>query len=239
MKKIRIYSDLGVQRGSIDILHKELAPWQALCITAQEIIETSWEEGTSLLIIPGGADVPYHEALKGEGNRRIHDFIKKGGAFFGICAGAYYGCKEVEFDLGMPLEVLGARELCFFPGVAKGPAYGPGTFRYGSEYGARPSYISNSILDCEFKAYFNGGCYFVDAHQFPEIEVISKYLDIPDQPAAIIKTKIGNGQVILSGVHIEMGLHTIPTRKIRNALEPYEPQRKAFFDQLIKVLTKN
>jgi biotin--protein ligase len=236
MKVIRIYSDTGVQRRSLEILQKELAPLQALSISAQDIKGTPWEESTSLLIIPGGADIPYHEALKGEGNRRILNFIKTGGSFFGICAGAYYGCREVEFDLGMPLEVVGERELAFFPGTARGPAYGPGSFRYESEYGAHPSFISDSLLKGTFKTYFNGGCYFVNAEQYPDITVISKYLDHPEQPAAIIKTHIEQGKVILSGVHIEMGLNTIPTRKMRTSLEPYEPQRKAFFNQLITEL---
>jgi len=41
----------------------------------------------------------------------------------GLCAGAYYGCARVVFEPGTPLEVVGDRELAFFPGVARGAAF--------------------------------------------------------------------------------------------------------------------
>ncbi len=42
------------------------------------------------------------------------------------CSGAYYACGRVEFEVGSRLQVMGDRELAFFPGVAHGAAY-PGT----------------------------------------------------------------------------------------------------------------
>ena len=94
-------------------------------------------EKVSTLIMPGGRDRPYHAHLQGIPNQKIRSFVENGGCYFGICAGAYYGCKKVEFDLGYPLEVSEDRELSFFNGSAIGPAYGAGTFEYGSEKGAR------------------------------------------------------------------------------------------------------
>jgi glutamine amidotransferase-like uncharacterized protein len=48
------------------------------------------------------------------------DFVEGGGSYLGLCAGAYYGCSRVEFETGGAMEVVGARELAFFPGVARG-----------------------------------------------------------------------------------------------------------------------
>jgi glutamine amidotransferase-like uncharacterized protein len=46
-----------------------------------------------------------------------------GGSYLGLCAGAYYGSSRVVFEPGTPLEVIGDRELAFFPGIARGAAY--------------------------------------------------------------------------------------------------------------------
>ena len=79
--------------------------------------------------MPGGADVPYCQALDGHGNKLIRgmqliqcqysrsrfekqltqgknwavvsaDFVEAGGAYLGLCAGAYYACARIEFELG-------------------------------------------------------------------------------------------------------------------------------------------
>lgn len=233
---IKIYCDRGVEQKTLPALIHELSNWITSYISAKEILHSDWESETSLLIIPGGRDVPFHEALKGEGNQRIRKYVENGGSFLGICAGAYYGCKSVEFDCGMELEVKGLRELNFFPGIARGPVYGPGTFRYRSEYGAKAASISNSFEKGSLKSYYNGGCYFVDADQYANVTCISKYLDIENQPAAIIEITVGQGRVILSGVHIEIGTSYQSTtfkKDMMNMLAPYEEQRKSLFQSII------
>jgi glutamine amidotransferase-like uncharacterized protein len=240
---IKIYKDKGVERRSLPLLLNELSKWSATFIASQEIIHSSWESDTSLLIMPGGRDVPFHLALQGEGNRRIRKYVENGGSFLGICAGAYYGCGQVEFDLGMELEVAGSRELAFFPGIARGPAYGPGTFRYRSEFGARAAHISNDLDEGTLKCYYNGGCYFVEAERYSHVKIISRYLDIESHPAAIIEIPVGKGKVILSGVHIEMGIahqhFATFTQAMAQALAPYEEQRERFFKQLVCHLFNN
>ncbi|MEW5299670.1 MAG: hypothetical protein WDW36_002662 [Sanguina aurantia] len=70
--------------------------------------------------MPGGADLPYCRLLNGQGNNMITEYVKGGGSYLGLCAGAYYGCSSVEFEPGSSMEVSGDRELAFFPGVAVG-----------------------------------------------------------------------------------------------------------------------
>lgn len=233
MQTIRIYNGPGVEKRCLPSLRSELSSWKTAFISAKDILSTNWEEKTSLLLIPGGRDVPYHEALKGEGNFRIKRFVENGGAFLGICAGAYYGCSEVEFDRGMELEVLGTRELAFYPGTGRGPAYGPGTFHYNSELGARCSLISDEFFGGSFQSYFNGGCYFVEVEKFPHVQVIAKYLDIPGEPAAAIEIPFGKGRVALTGVHIEKNSNSTLDQKMAQELTPFEPQRQRFFHHLL------
>ena len=173
MKTIKIYNDTGAAEEFFPQLLSELSNLSAGFISSKDILYSDWETKTSLLIMPGGRDLPYHEALKGEGNRRIRRFVEQGGTYLGICAGAYYGCKSIEFDKSHALEVVAERELAFFPGFGMGPAYGPGTYFYESEKGSRASMISDERTHAAFKCYYNGGCYFKGAENYPEVEILA------------------------------------------------------------------
>ena len=74
-------------------------------LSAQQVIEGGWEEETDLFIMPGGRDRLYHAALLGAGNLKIRSFVERGGTYLGLCAGAYYGCRSIEFEKGFPLEI--------------------------------------------------------------------------------------------------------------------------------------
>ncbi len=75
-----------------------------------------WQENTALLVIGGGYDLGYINALKTGGTNLIRDYVIDGGSYLGICAGGYFGSSFVEFDKGGPLEVCGKRDLRFYPG---------------------------------------------------------------------------------------------------------------------------
>lgn len=185
---IAIYRDLGTLWDGPVYPH----------IGVKEILEEGLQK-FSFLIMPGGRDRPYHAALKGRPNALVRKFVEEGGIYLGICAGAYYGSAQVEFDQGFPLEVCEARELGFFSGKAVGPAYGKGTFAYNSDKGMKivPIETENGI----FYSYYNGGCYFDG--DFSHVKILARYLDLPGTPPAIIECPIKKGKAILSGVHIE------------------------------------
>lgn len=193
----------------------------------------AWEDETALLVVPGGRDTPYHNALSGEGNRRIRRFVESGGKYLGLCAGGYYGAARVEFELGHPLEVIGDRELAFFPGIARGPAYGNGQFTYNTETGARIAQLSWG--DNTGVSYFNGGCCFVDAESYPNVEVMARYRDIEGEPVAVISCKVGEGIAILSGVHPECSAADLAGGK-SNELTPHEDKRAEFFTHILNTL---
>lgn len=70
--------------------------------------------------------------LNGKGNKQILDFVHSGGTYVGICAGSYYGGAFCEFDRNGPLQVLGSRELGFFPGTVRGPVLARWLFCFSS-----------------------------------------------------------------------------------------------------------
>lgn len=116
------------------------------------------------------------------------------------------------------MEVVGERELSFYPGVCRGSAFRG--FMYGSEAGTRAAElkvegtsfagIENASLPERFQCYFNGGGCFVDARILGErgVEVLARFaeaLDVDggDRPAAVVYRRIGEGRTVLTGPHPE------------------------------------
>jgi len=191
-----IYAGEGVNVLLMRLIAMQMTT-QPRKVSRHFFLSDNWEEKTNLVVIPGGRDLPYHNHLQGEANRRIRSFVENGGSYLGICAGGYYGASEVIFEEGGPLEVVGLRELAFFPGRAVGPAFGKGKFAYGTQKGATLAKLKWE--KGRSSAYFNGGCYFEDAHHHADVIATYEELDLP----AIISCKVGKGRAILSGVHLE------------------------------------
>ncbi|KAL2760039.1 hypothetical protein ACRALDRAFT_1073927 [Sodiomyces alcalophilus JCM 7366] len=207
-------------RHAICALRRLLTPNYAVTPLPEAVLlNEPWPQTCALLVIPGGADLPYCRSLNGPGNRRIIDYIRGGGAFLGLCAGGYYGSARCEFEVGNPekgMEVVGPRELAFFPGTCRGGAYAG--FQYHSEHGARATRLrierdafpEEKTLPLETVSYFNGGGVFVDAKSLRDqgVEVLASYVqslnvDGGDGEAAVVYCKVGDGAAILTGPHPE------------------------------------
>lgn len=163
----------------------------------------------------------------------------------GFCAGGYYGAARCEFEIGHPdrgMEVIGGRELAFFPGTCRGGAFKG--FKYASESGAKA--VKVQVMEKAFKGaagegledfetYFNGGGVFVDAGKMGEqgVEVLASFADELDVDggegkAAVVYCKVGSGGVILTGPHPEFAAVN---------LEPH-PDVEGY-DKLIEALARD
>lgn len=82
-------------------------------ITPATLSAQPWEPNCALLVIPGGRDLPFVDELstKTRVTHRIKEYVREGGRYLGICAGAYFGTEEVVFDKGGDMEVRGKRDL--------------------------------------------------------------------------------------------------------------------------------
>lgn len=198
---IALYRGEGVSADSLRYLIQRLRAFPLRLVKPDFFSLPDWEKKTSLVVFPGGRDVPYHEALSGEKNRRLAAYVRQGGKYLGICAGAYYGAATIAFEQGGPLEVCGSRELAFFPGRAQGPALGNGAFAYDSEAGASQTEVSWG--EEKHLVYYNGGCLFEAPERFSTVEILARYTQLPKNPAAIVKCAVGKGTALLSGVHPE------------------------------------
>lgn len=209
MKRILVYSDKGVSpyylRHTVRWLKQVAAPFQMeVCrVNGRFLIhEPLWEETTQLLVIPGGADVPYHNVLHGLGTARIDNYVREGGCYLGICAGAYFGCARFEFLEPTGSLFVAKRDLGFFPGAANGPVY-ESAFSYTSSSGVLATPLVFADFPGESFSLFNGGCCFENAEHFPEICIEARYNNLLGKPAAIVSRRLDKGLVVLSGPHIE------------------------------------
>ena len=217
-KDISIYAGEGISHLSCEQL-LDLWP-NARTIYADELKNTAWMDQTQLLVIPGGRDLPYKDALGGIGNDNIRKFVKNGGYYLGICAGAYYASSEVIFEKGTELEICEKRELQFFPDAAFGSIYGP--YSYRDHTSAKAVKIRTD--EETFHIYYNGGCSFRNVEKHKNVEVLAYYDDF-DSPA-VVQCKVGKGTALLSGVHLEFQPHVY--EHLRKTLESSETQRQNF-----------
>ncbi|TGO86027.1 hypothetical protein BPOR_0342g00110 [Botrytis porri] len=215
-------------RHCLYTLRRLLSPSYAVIPVSDNIIlKEPWTASCALLVFPGGADQGYCRSLNGEGNRRISQYVRRGGAYLGFCAGGYYGTSRCEFEVGnKKLEVVAPRELQFYPGTCRGCAYKG--FVYHSEAGAKTAEVKiegslqNGNASQSFKSYYNGGGVFVDAGKFKDqgVETLATYVypidvDGGEGPAAVVYCKVGEGGAILTGPHPEFAAVNLdPTIKI-------------------------
>ena len=217
MPNCLIYRGRGVALFGIRELTRSLKAclpqgWTVQYVSAQELQDPTTFSNLDLLVFPGGRDVPYHEDLGGAPNHAIRQFVLEGGRYLGVCAGAYYGCASVVFEPNTDIEVIGPRDLAFFPGVGKGCVFNSGRFHYDSEEVAEASQIEvgNTLLDM----YYNGGCSFDAPEVHKTVQVIGRYVDAPNKPAAIVQCSVGKGFALLCGPHIDYS----PSRMLRSGL---------------------
>ncbi|KAG5958952.1 hypothetical protein E4U58_005177 [Claviceps cyperi] len=217
---VLVYTGTGTTtesvRQCIDSFRRLLSPnYAVIPISESVLLKEPWQSTCALLVIPGGADLGYCRVLNGRGNRLIGDYVRRGGSYLGLCAGAYYGSGRCEFEVGnKPLEVVGSRELAFFPGICRGGAFRG--FEYHSEKGARAAILRvakdsfEEKLTDTFASYYNGGGVFVDAATVTgrKVEVLASYQDDLDVDgghgkAALVLCHVGEGLAMLSGTHPE------------------------------------
>ncbi|SPO07552.1 related to BPL1 - biotin holocarboxylase synthetase [Cephalotrichum gorgonifer] len=205
---------------------RRLLPHNAITpVSAAALTNEPWTATCALLVFPGGADLGFCSSLDGPANRRIAEYVRRGGRYLGFCAGGYYGSARCEFEVGNgALEVVGARELGFFPGTCRGGAFAG--FGYHSEAGARAAKVGvergafgegEDFGDGEVAIYYNGGGVFVGAEEMRDkgVEVLASYRDDLDVEcgggrAAVVYCKVGDGAAILTGPHPEFEPVNLP-----------------------------
>jgi glutamine amidotransferase-like uncharacterized protein len=175
-------------------------------IDAAEVAASDgWHVTTALLAIPGGADLPYCARLNGAGNASILRYLERGGRFLGVCAGAYYASARVSFEPSSAGAVTGVRELALLGGTARGSLHdlaAPYALDHLRCADVTRVYAPSSPQ--ELHALYWGG---------PELvpDAGASYVTLLTYPPAngrgriaALRTDVGRGRVVLTGVHAEI-----------------------------------
>lgn len=242
---VLIYNGNGTSLNAVNQTYTTLKAilghaYDIMKVDATTLKSEPWEETCSLLVVPGGRDSPYCQDLDGQGTTKIKDYVHGGGHYVGFCAGAYFASKNIEFEKGKELEVVGQRELGFYPGISRGTMF-PG-FVYNSEKGARAVSILHQKQS--FKAYYNGGGYFVRPQEHDQVKVVCTYQDSglcqdEDEVAAGVQCRVGSGSALLFGFHPEYDVSMVDLsdndnkEQITRELEASLPTCREFLGQLL------
>ncbi len=207
-KNIVIYQDDGVgvfARRCLENFFREDDVW--LC-TAESVIDGRVFDMTDLFVMPGGADLPYCRKLNGAGNANIRSFVENGGTYLGVCAGAYFACRNIEYHKGRDDEICGPRELAFVPATAIGSL--PDLTPPHDATLATAAIVDITLQDgSTVPVFYQGGCRF-DLSPGHDCDILATYTQIAGNPPAIIRRTVGRGTVVLSGVHFEITKEMLP-----------------------------
>ncbi|KAJ1915134.1 biotin holocarboxylase synthetase [Mycoemilia scoparia] len=231
---VLVYSGDGAGPDSAKFAVKTLRAFLGHRYAVREVDSTvlksePWEGSTAMVVFPGGRDLPYVRDMAGVGIARLKDWVHKGGRYIGFCAGGYFATSYCEFEPGTDMEVLGFRELKFYPDACRGTTY-PG-YDYKSDNGSRPVSVKvnrelfkqispkeGEQIAERFNVYFNGGGFFINAHELSKepdhkVDILAEYPpDVPDplnrqriitDAVAVVGCHVGRGRAVLTGIHPE------------------------------------
>ncbi len=103
--KVGLYLQLdnGYYQGHHRNLKSILTPekgFECRVIMAEEI-RAGGLKGLNLIIMPGGSGRKQADMLEASGREKIREFVKAGGGYIGICAGAYLATNDYPWSLGL------------------------------------------------------------------------------------------------------------------------------------------
>lgn len=205
MSQALIFADKGVCLPSADALSHQLRSFldpsiSVLKVDGEYLRTKTWEDKTVVLVMGGGSCRDWDEQLQADGIEKIERYVKGGGKYIGICAGAYFASRVSYFILSDRI-IEKSRPLAFFPGKAMGPLVEEDD--YLSLKAARAAKVCFKIRG-SFEVgdiYYQGGCLFDVEEDSAAVEIMSTYRDL--KKAAAVFCKVGKGCAFLDGTHPE------------------------------------
>ncbi len=98
--RVAVYADQGASRSRSTLLTalEQFKDFQVETVTVEEI-RAGKLAGFQVLIQPGGSGGGQGRALGEEGREKIREFVRGGGGYVGICAGAYLATCDYPWSL--------------------------------------------------------------------------------------------------------------------------------------------
>lgn len=164
-------------------------------------------------MLPGGAKPQYDESIGLKGFKKIREYVAKGGIFYGICAGAYYASRELEWRPGTGEYKYKTPGLDFFNGLARGPE--PALMHSEQASGEwKDACVISFESEIEGQKqigqalYWDGPVLF-SRDYYQDIDVLAHIVLEQARLPAILKIPHGKGHAILSTIHPEISAKQI------------------------------
>lgn len=183
--RINVYSDKGVRVSTPlvwqDFFTAHIPELEIHYVSAQDILSGN----PNAILFPGGSASVFARTLGKKRRAKLHIWVKNGGKYIGVCAGAYLASDTYEWSLGIsPVKI--------------------------SRNWRRGQHQVRILLGEEYRKveYFNGPIF----EKWPGVDIVARYMDdIPDANGqhdmpttpAIIKNRFGGGKVLLLSPHLE------------------------------------
>jgi|GEM_PF-460546 len=101
--KVGIYSGPGAPKSSVDAVIQVLKPFSevtAVTLTGAEV-GTLNLSAYDVLVFPGGTGGGQSKGIGEAGLKNVREYVRNGGGYVGICAGAYLACSNFSWGLGI------------------------------------------------------------------------------------------------------------------------------------------
>ena len=203
---VALYGDSGSSSNSLKNTRKALAgEVLVLEVDATDILAGSLDPFHAV-ILPGGTMSGQARSLGSEGRERLQEFVRRGGGYLGICAGAYLGAANYTTSLGLlPVDVIDREHWNRGIGNVEVRASRPGRRILGAPARSFDLYYYNGPILAPTQE--------ADQEEAPPYVTLLTYRGdiakpgvpggvMPGTPAAIAGDH-GSGRVILLGPHPE------------------------------------
>jgi glutamine amidotransferase-like uncharacterized protein len=233
--------DIAIYNDTDDVEWPNGGAWATLVTATSTLIEAlgySWEyidaddvnnndlgEYYQLIFFPGGWAGGYNEYINETGDQNIRDFVSEGGAYMGMCAGAFFASDTVhwrENGAVSTLQNVYDYPLDLWPGIADGSIndFQPWTSSVETGCTLLPGArmvdlkVNTAVLPALIPTvnvlYYGGPVFRPPNGKWTNETVIARYdMDgfSADEAAAMILFPYGKGRVFLSAVHPELSLN--------------------------------
>ncbi|MCK5148306.1 hypothetical protein KAR48_16230 [bacterium] len=196
---IALYSDDGAAEDCV-VATKNMLEWCGYSVSLIQAEDINNNDITPFLaiLLPGGNMYQYSLDISSIGKEKIRTYIKNGGAYIGICGGAYFTGQQVFWQGN----VLNMESL----GIVPGDTYGPmdNIAPYPEGIMCRIDIDNTHPITASFEnifqiAYWYGPKFILQENA--NIDILGRYYK-GDYPA-ILAYEYGEGRIFLSGVHPE------------------------------------
>jgi len=198
---IAIYDDQGVWEEGV-MAFEQFLNWKGIThqrITAYEINTDTLTQRFKAIYFPGGNAADYQASIDSAGIEHMQQMVTNGGAYIGICAGAYFACDTVKWQgdsFDYPLNLFHGNGIGPIDRLATWPDYDMTMLSMN---------LNNSINRFEptkEAMLYWGGAVFEPAPE-TKMDTLATYDDFNERPA-MVNFDYGKGRVLLIGPHPEI-----------------------------------